>query len=76
MRANGRYTQRGTVSGVRGELPAGYELARATTLRVFVQADATLPFYRVSSDTRSPNGLVATDRRYVPSLVLSIGVGR
>ena len=72
----GRYTTSWTGSGLRGELTAGYELARATTLRVFVQADATLPFYRVSSDTRSPNGLVATDRRYAPSLVLSIGVGR
>jgi hypothetical protein len=72
----GRYTTSWSGSGLRGELTAGYELARATTLRVFVQADATLPFYKVSSETRSSNGLVATDRQYAPSLVLSIGVGR
>ena len=72
----GRFTRSWSGSGLRGELTAGYELARATTLRVFVQADATLPFYKLSSETRSLNGLVTTDRRYAPSLVLSIGVGR
>jgi hypothetical protein len=72
----GRYTTSWSGSGLRGELTAGYELARATSLRVFVQADATLPFYKVTSETRSLNGLVTADRRYAPSLVLSIGVGR
>jgi hypothetical protein len=66
---------RGT--GLQGELTAGYEFARATSLRIFVQADAVLPFYQVSSQTFSrfgPTGSV--DRRYAPSLVVSIGLGR
>jgi hypothetical protein len=72
----GRYTTSWTGSGLQAELTAGYELARATTLRVFVQAEATLPFYRVTSETRSLNGLIATEHRYAPSLVVSVGVGR
>jgi hypothetical protein len=72
----GEYRSNWNGSGLQGELTAGYELARATSLRVFVQADAVLPFYRVTSDTYSMNGLVATDSRYAPSLVLSVGVGR
>jgi hypothetical protein len=64
-------------TGLQGELTAGYEFARATSLRMFVQADAVLPFYQVSSQTFSrfgPTGSV--DRRYAPSLVVSIGLGR
>jgi hypothetical protein len=63
--------------GLQGELTVGYELARATSLRMFLQADAILPFYQVTSETYSRFGVVtATDRRYVPSLVVSIGIGR
>jgi hypothetical protein len=72
----GSYSTSWSGSGLQGELTAGYELARATSLRVFVQADAQLPFYRVTSETRSTNGPVSTDSRYAPSLVLSIGIGR
>ena len=74
--ALGSYSTSWSGSGLQGELTAGYELARATSLRVFVQADAVLPFFRVTSETRSTNGLISTDSRYAPSLVLSIGVGR
>lgn len=66
-----------TGTGLQGELTAGYEFARATSLRIFVQADAVLPFYQVTSQTFSrfgPTGSV--DRRYAPSLVVSIGLGR
>jgi hypothetical protein len=63
--------------GLQGELTAGYELARATSLRMFLQADAILPFYHVKSETFTRFGAVtATDRRYVPSLVVSVGIGR
>ena len=55
-------------NGLQGELTVGYELGRASTLRVFVQADATLPFYLMSS---SRNG----DTRYASSLAVSVGVG-
>jgi len=56
----------GQGSGLQGELTAGYEIARTTNLRVFVQADASLPFYNVTSRT---NG------SYVPSIVFSLGLG-
>jgi hypothetical protein len=66
---------RGT--GLQGELTAGYEFARATSLRMFVQVDAVLPFYQVSSQTFSRFGPTGSgDRRYAPSLVVSIGLGR
>jgi hypothetical protein len=72
----GSYSTDWSGSGLQGELTAGYELARATSLRVFAQADVVLPFYRVTSESRSMNGVFTTDRQYAPSLVLSIGVGR
>ena len=70
------YNTGGHGSGLQGELTAGYEFGRATTLRMFVQADAILPFYSVVSQTISSRGAVSeTTRRYVPSLVMSIGLG-
>jgi hypothetical protein len=72
----GSYTTSWSGSGLQGELTVGYEIARATSLRVFAQADAVLPFYQLTSESRSTNGLITTDRRYAPSLVLSIAVGR
>jgi hypothetical protein len=70
------YNTGGRGSGLQGELTAGYEFGRATTIRMFVQADAILPFYRVTSQTISSRGVV-TDRssRYAPSLVMSVGLG-
>jgi hypothetical protein len=72
-------------SGLQGELTTGYELGRATSVRFFVQADAILPFYKLTSETytyptRLPNGvyplpIVSTDHRYAPTLVVSIGIG-
>jgi hypothetical protein len=62
-------------SGLQGELTAGYELARTTTLRVFIQADASLPLYKAISETYSTSSVVTTSRRYVPSLVFSVGLG-
>jgi hypothetical protein len=70
-------------SGLQGELTAGYEFARVTTFRMFVQADAVLPFYQASSETYSIPSRTSTTppvptitRRYAPSLIVSIGVGR
>jgi hypothetical protein len=70
------YTNGGNGSGLQGELSAGYEFARATTIRMFVQADATLPFYSVTTQTYSPRGAISsTTHRYAPSLVMSVGLG-
>lgn len=65
--------------GLQGELTAGHELFRASTLRSFIQADATLPFYNVSavrypSDPRRLTP-ITTDHRYAPSLTVSLGFG-
>jgi hypothetical protein len=66
----------GRGSGLQGELTAGYEFGRATTIRMFMQADAILPFYSVTSQTISSRGVVSsTTRRYTPSLVMSVGLG-
>ncbi len=62
--------------GLQGELTAGYELGRATSLRLFVQADVVLPFYSAVSETFSRAGPVARNRRYAPSAIVSIGVGK
>ena len=46
----GYYSSGWQGSGLQGELTAGYEFARATTFRMFVQADAVLPFYQATSE--------------------------
>ena len=78
---NGAYTSPWEGRGLQGELTVGYELARATSFRTFVQADAVLPFYKATSETypmSSRTGIPTptTSRRYAPSLIVSIGVGR
>ena len=75
----------GSGAGLQGELTAGYEIARVTSARMFVQADMTLPFYKVVSETFSypdalPNGRyvapnITHEREYVPSLTISVGFG-
>lgn len=73
----GNYSTPWDGGGLQGELTVGYELARATSLRLFVQVDTVFPFYGVTSETFSRFGSVAkTDRRYAPSIVASIGLGR
>ena len=62
-------------SGLQGEVTVGYEFPRASTLRVFVQADAVLPFYKATAETFSLTGHT-TAQRYTPSLGVSVGLGR
>ena len=70
---NGAYA---SGSGLEGELTAGYEFARATTVRLFAQADASLPLYKVASYSYSRAGSVTSSRsRYAPSVVVSLGLG-
>jgi len=79
---NGSYSSPWRGHGLQGELTVGYELARATTFRTFVQADAVLPFYEATAETFpissriNTNPVPTTSRRYAPSLIVSIGVGR
>ncbi len=58
-------------SGIQGELSAGYEMLRASTIRLFVQADVTLPFYE--STTSDFLGTTAAASRYTPTFVLAVG---
>jgi hypothetical protein len=68
--------------GLQGELTVGYELARASGIRIFAQADATLPCFRAASETYAYSrpesgvqGSTGVEYRYVPSAVVSIGIG-
>jgi hypothetical protein len=74
----------GRGAGLQTELTAGYEIARVTSVRLFAQADVTLPLYHVEFETYSltrPAGgqylppTVTVERRYAPSLTLSVGLG-
>lgn len=79
------FPKTGRASGLQGELTAGYELARTTSIRLFAQADVTLPLYHVIFETfeypRSPSGgfagppTITVEREYVPSLAVSVGLG-
>jgi hypothetical protein len=69
-------------SGLQGEVTAGYELARTSPVRIFVQADVGLPMFYARSETmtfvRTPPGVFPTsdpEKRYVPSAVVSVGIG-
>jgi hypothetical protein len=64
--------------GLQAELTLGYELPRASTLRIFVEGNVVLPFYRVRSESYSvtqPRMGVVTSERYAPSAVVSVGLG-
>jgi hypothetical protein len=74
------YTSDWHGSGLQGELTIGYEFARASTLRVFVEGTGLLPFYRVRSETYSYSrsrvaATTVAGHQYAPSLVVSVGVG-
>ncbi len=57
-------------SGLQGEATLGYEFLRASTIRMFAQADATLPFYKMTGSTFSTN-----DESWAPTFALSVGIG-
>lgn len=63
-------------SGLQGELTAGYEMFRASTVRLFFEANAMLPFYR--ADTNDWWFFDDEDRTryaYTPALTASVGLG-
>jgi hypothetical protein len=79
------YPSYGHGAGLQAGLTAGYEIARVTSARVFVQADVTLPFYDAHLESYSypqtpTNGryfppTVTVERQYAPSLAISVGFG-
>jgi hypothetical protein len=62
-------------SGLQGELTAGYEMLRASTMRMFVQTDVVLPFYSSTAQTYAWPAPATTERRYTPSVAASFGLG-
>ena len=63
----------GNGSGLQGEVTAGYEFGRATTIRLFVQADAILPFYSVNTQTISSRGGIVSSRGSVRAFARHVG---
>jgi len=63
-------------SGIQGEVSLGFEVLRSSTIRLFVQADATLPFWKSTPDvdpyfaTGAPSG-----SRYTPTFAIALGGG-
>ena len=75
-RASRRWPSRRTavrgLAACRVRLALGFEFLRASTIRIFVEVDATLPFYwRLLSPVRRRR----TDKSYAPSFVVSLGIG-
>ncbi len=57
-------------------LSLGYEMFRASTVRLFLQADAILATYEVTRRTWGPDGRVTVGDRHRPATVaVSLGIG-
>jgi hypothetical protein len=74
----------GRGAGLQAELSAGYEIARVTSARFFVQANMTLPLYNVEFERYSfvhhSTGQIlpptrTVERHYAPILAVSAGLG-
>lgn len=59
-------------TGIQGEVGGGYEFLRASTIRMFVEANAVLPFYTSKLESFSGN---MEDSIYTPTFTISLGVG-
>lgn len=68
-------------SGLQGEFSTGYEFRGNTPLRLFIQADVGIPFFRATRESFtvfSPPGSFRSsvvDRRVIPSAAVSFGMG-
>ena len=75
------YTSGWNGSGLQGEFSTGYEFRGNTPLRVFIQADVGVPFFRATRESftvfNQPGfvGPTVVDRRFIPSAVVSFGMG-
>jgi hypothetical protein len=65
-----------TGGGLQGKVALGYELFRASTIRLLIEADARLPFHRLSHDEFDPaTNAIVRDHIYAPTFALSLGIG-
>ena len=63
-------------SGLQGKASLGYEMFRASTIRLLVQVDATLPMFRLSREVFDDvTQTLSRDRVYAPTLTLCLGLG-
>jgi hypothetical protein len=63
-------------SGLQVKGTLGYEMFRASTIRLLVQFDAILPMYRLARKTSDlTSGAEETSHTYAPNLMLSLGLG-
>jgi hypothetical protein len=62
-------------SGLQGELTAGYEMLRASSIRLFIQTDVVFPFYSAKAEVFRPRMMPLREGRYMPSASLSFGMG-
>jgi hypothetical protein len=60
-------------NGVQAELTAGYEMLRASNIRMFWQTDVVLPLYSVAVENFKNR--FATTRQYMPTATVSFGLG-
>jgi hypothetical protein len=69
---NGAYEN----AGLQGKVTMGYEMFRASTIRLIAHLDATLPMYRLSRTvTDAITGLEDQQHVYSPTMQLSLGLG-
>jgi hypothetical protein len=62
-------------NGLEGVLSVGYEILRQSTIRMLFQVDVQLPTYMDTLSDFTSTGMTVTDRRYVPTIALSVGIG-
>lgn len=65
-------------SGLQAKATIGYEMFRASTIRLLLQADAILPMYRLSRTTSGLFNGIDTETKshtYAPNLMFSLGLG-
>jgi hypothetical protein len=65
-----------TNAGLQGKASLGYEMFRASTIRLSAQFDATLPMYRLARNTTDAiTGTSREEHIYSPTFQLSLGLG-
>ena len=62
-------------SGLQAKGTLGYEMFRASTIRLLVQFDAILPMYRLARKSTDQLGATTTAHSYAPNFMLSLGLG-
>jgi len=65
-----------TGGGLQGKATLGYELFRASTIRMLIQLESTLPMFQLSRTYfDETTGANIKDHTYAPNLLLSLGLG-